>query len=250
MPSSRRTRFRGERGSVIVMMALLMSSLLGMGAIVLDLATLRQDRVKDRATADLIATAAATNKANPNSTMATACTTAWEYFLANTSNPGTVTQPHSCSSTFAGACSSTTARTMTAKTGPYTLKIINPVPDSDPLMTNPDVVGGATQSANTEYDGSPCDRIGVSLRHEREHVFARVLGVYEGETTSRSVSRPLSRFSIGGLIALLILEPVSCNVLTASGQAVIRIKPYFDKPGYITVDSSATGGSGTNDCNG
>ena len=244
----RRFKRGGERGSVIVMVSLLMTSLIGMGAIVLDLATLRQDRTKDRATADLIASAAATNKANPNMTMITACTTAWEYFLENTRDSGTVTQVPTCSTKFAGSCSPTVARTMTAKTGPYTLKITNPVPDGDVLMTNPDVVGGTTQAANTDVDGPPCERIGVTLMREREHLFARALGVYEGSTTSRSVARSLARFSVGGVIALLLLDPDACNVLTASGQAQVVIHPYFDKPGYITIDSSATGGSGDNSC--
>jgi len=246
---ARRLRADEERGAVLVLVVVLMTSLLGMTAVVLDLATLRQDRAKDRATADIVATAAATTFAAPGNSMSAACDIGWDYFRTNTSDAGTVTQAPSCTSTFATNCDAAQKRTATGISGSYTVKIVNPVPDNDPMMTNPDVVGGHTQAANADEDGGACTRVGVEIIRTRTHAFASVLGVYSGSTDSRSVARTEARQDIGGVIALVILDPEACNVLTASGQAKIIVHPNEDKPGYITVDSSALGGAGTNNCN-
>ena len=56
------------------------------------------------------------------------------------------------------------------------------MPDNSALLSHPDVVGGATQSANEDVDGPACERVGVELRRTREHMFAQVLGAYNGET--------------------------------------------------------------------
>src|SRR5205085_5926904 len=107
-----------------------------------------------------------------------------------------------CSTTFASACSPTVKRVATGVAGGYTVKIVNPVPDGDPLMASPDVVGGHSQSANTEVDGGACTRVGVDIVRTRTQAFASVLGVYNGSTDSHSVARSIARFSVGGVIAL------------------------------------------------
>ena len=242
----RRLRVAEERGAVLVLVVLLMVSLLGMAAVVLDLATLRQDRAKDRSTADVVAAAAATNLAAPGSTMVTACTDGWDYFRTNTSDAGTVTQPPPCSNSFSTNCDPTVKRTATGVSGPYTVTIVNPVPDGDSMLTNPDVVGGHTQGFNEDIDGPACQRIGIDIVRTRTHAFASVLGVYGGSTESRSVARAVARFSVGGVIALVILDQTQCNVFTTSGQAKVVVHPNGQKPGYITVDSSATDSSTCN----
>src|SRR5207248_6041499 len=92
-----------------------------------------------------------------------------------------------------------------------------------------------------EVDGTPCERIGVDVVHQRNKLFGAVLSSAAERTESHSVARTMTRFDVGGPIALLILNPTDCNVITAGGQAQIIINPSGSKPGYITVDSNGTG---------
>lgn len=231
----------GERGTVTVIIAVFMAVCIGMAAIVLDLAQMRDDRAYSRKTADLVATAAATGLAAPGGVMSTACTDAWNYFLDNTADRGSVTSAPGCGTTFVSDCNPLQPRTAIGVSGPYTVSITNPVLADNPLLTNPDIVGGATQAENEEQDGSPCERIGVKILRSRTHSFGAAIGMGKSSTESRSVARTQTRFDIGGPIALLILNKTECNVLVAGGQSQIIINASGSKPGYITVDSSGTG---------
>ena len=234
-------RADGERGMVMVVTAIFLVVILGTAALVIDLAQLREDRAYNRKSADLVATAAATTLASPTGTMASACTDAWNYFLDNATDHGTVTGAPPCSTAFSADCDPTASRTATGTTGRYTVTFTNPVLDANRLMAHPDVVGGATQAINADQDGTPSERIGVEIVRARTNSFGAVVGVGTTSTDSHSVARTMTRFDIGGPIALLILNKTDCNVLTASGQAKIIINPSGSKPGYITVDSNATG---------
>jgi hypothetical protein len=248
----RRNRGHGddrERGAVLVITALFVTVAVMLAAIVLDLAQLRQDRASNRRTSDLVASAAATSLATPGGTGVLACTDAWEYFLTNTPNAGTVTTVPPCASTFSGACDPAVARTATGRVGRYTVKFTYPVPFGSTMLDRPDVVGGVTQTFNGNADGNACERIGVEVQETQRSMFGNITGTRNTTTASRTVARALSKFDQGGIIALLLLEQTSCDVLTASGQAQIIVEHNGDKPGYITADTSATGGSGSHACN-
>jgi hypothetical protein len=232
-----------DRGAVAVITAIFLIVVIGMGAYVLDLAQMRQDRAFNRRSADLVATAAAVTLARPEGTMTAACTDAWSYFKDNTPDVGAVTTAPPCSTAFSGDCNPSVSRSAAGVTPRYIVRFTNPVLDDDRFMTSPDIAGGATQAKNDEIDGSPCERIGVEITHTRQSLFGAVLGKPQFSTTSRSVSRINTRFDIGGPIALLLLNKTDCNVVTAGGQAKIFVNPSGSKPGYITVDSSATGAS-------
>jgi hypothetical protein len=128
------------------------------------------------------------------------------------------------------------------------VRIVHPVPDGDTWMTNPDAVGAPTQAADAR-DGAPCERIGVSVVRDRKTVFGGVIGIVDTRTESRSVSLAVDDVQGRNVTALLILDPTSCNVVTASGQAQVFVRSYAEEPGYITVDSDAKGGTGSNNCN-
>ena len=236
-----------ERGAVLVMGVVCMVVILGIAALVIDLAMLRQDRANDRKAADLIATAAATTLAEQGSTAAEACEQGWGYFLENVEDEGSSISAPACSTAFAGVCNPMVKRTAVGTAGPYTATIMYPVPDGDPWLENPDVVGAPTQAAVLS-DGSPCERIGVSVDHDRKLIFGGILGVVNSSTQSRSVSLAVDDLKTDNPTALLILDPTACNVVTASGQAKIRVRPWDKEPGYITVDSDARGGTGSYSC--
>lgn len=244
-----RVRESDEAGAVLVITVLFMSIAIVMAALVLDIAQLRQDRASNRRTADLAAAAAATTLATPGGSGTTACEDGWAYFLTNTANHGPVTTTPTCSATFSGACNPNEARTATGQAGDYTVRFTYPVPFGSALLDRPDVVGGVTQAFYGNADGTACERIGFEIEQRQKAAFGVMAGRSQNTTTSRSVARAISQFDQGGVIALLLLEETSCDSLTASGQAQILVEGNGDKPGYITVDSSATGGSGSHACN-
>lgn len=246
---ARRARAAGpgsEDGVVAVFTIIVLFALLGVAALVLDLAGMRAQRTHDRGAADLAATAAARSlSTSQGGDMVTACNSAWAYTLANLSNP-TPAGSMGCSA-FAATCNAAVARTASQTAGDYTVTIKNPVPDTDPLMGT-HTLGGATQGINASIDGTPCQRIGVTIAHARSSVFAQIFGTKSSTTRSSSVSLALTGLTKSPAPGLLILEPNACNALTASGQAKIKVNAVGDLPGYIVVDSRGTGGSGSNSC--
>lgn len=236
---------RDERGAYLVLFTLLLVVLLGISALVLDLATLRQDRATDRSAADFAATAGAYALSESRGVdMVKACQDAFGYIVGNLKDASG--EPDGCNA-FTGTCDPTVPRTVTGTTGPFTATITNPVPNGHALM-QPDNLGTSGQTIDPDYDGVPCERIGVTITRTRDFSFARVLGFSSGDTTSASVARAETGSTQGDVVALLILEETACNALTASGQGTILVKAHGDTPGAIIVDSSGTGGSGSNDC--
>jgi hypothetical protein len=221
-----------------------------MAGLVVDLASLRQDRATDRQAADFVATAAATALARTGGTADKACQDGWSYFLANVADTTASLSAPPCTSTFSGSCDPGVSRTATGTAGPYTVSVTIPVPDGDPMMEHPDVVGGPTQSDNPDFDGAPCERVGVRITRDRKSFFASVIGVTSTTTSAHSVARVAARYGFDSPINLLLLDPTGCNAFTASGQASIVVHPVEDKPGYITVDSDGkgTGASGNRAC--
>ena len=117
MPKALRDRHEDERGAVLVITAFFLVICIGMGAVVVDLAQLREDRARDRKTADVISSAAATRLAAPDGTMSLACTDAWNYFLDNTADHGTVATapPTNAPSVNTASCVRTEARVRSSR---------------------------------------------------------------------------------------------------------------------------------------
>ena len=232
---------RGERGAYLVIFAAVVVVLMGMAAIVIDLSALRQDRAANRTNADFAATAAALSLKGATGGPAVACQTAWDYFRTNAADSAPVIVTPSCASTFAGACADpvpatattpavpgTAIRTAEGAAGDYIVRISNPVPDGDPLM-KPDAIGNPPQATAAD-DGSQCDRIGVEIIRQRDHLFAGIFGRSSQTTTSHSVARATEKGITGDAVALLVLEKTACDALIASGQAVVRVRYHT---GYI-----------------
>ncbi|MDQ1533263.1 MAG: hypothetical protein QOF28_1024 [Actinomycetota bacterium] len=234
-----------EDGLVAVFTVIILFTLLGIAALVLDLGGARAQREHNRGAADMAATAAALSLSNSQGAdMVSACTEAWTYTQANLSNPTPVGSMN-CSA-FAGVCNPAVARTAAATAGDFTVTITNPVPDSDPLMGT-HTLGGATQSANT-IDGTACQRIGVSITGARTNVLAQIFGKKTSSTKTSSVGLASLGKTTGPAPGLIILDPDTCNALAASGQGSIVVQANGNAPGYIAIDSSGTGGTGGNSC--
>jgi hypothetical protein len=224
---------RGEDGIYTVFLAVLIVVLLGFAALALDLVTLREARASNRSATDLVATSAALSLSESgNTNMVKACQDAWGYVAQNVAGAGG--GPIDCTP-FASVCNAASERTVTATTGPYTVKITNPV-----LDLSPDTVGDATQAGDAAIDGTPCERIAVQITETRSFAFAEIFGFRTGTTTSRSVGRALSGNLAGEADALIVLEDTDCQALVASGQGKIHVKAAGASPGGIIVDSAAT----------
>ncbi|NND04380.1 MAG: hypothetical protein HKN91_16510 [Acidimicrobiia bacterium] len=232
-----------ENGTTILVVAASMLLLIGVAALAIDLGGLRLDRRADRLATDAAATAGAAS-INPfaGSAADQACATAWAYLLLNLGDEGATTQPPNCA-TFAPSCSApNVARQTTAIAPPYTVVITHPVPDSHPLM--------AGQAINPNFDGTPCQRLGVELTRVRDFAFGGVLGDPDGSTTVRSVAKIGAGVGAGEVVPLLVLEPFSCDALYTSGQGKVTVSYFNDSPGFIVVDSDGSKNSPPNSCNG
>jgi hypothetical protein len=223
----------------MVLLAFTLLLLLGVAALAVDLAAVRLDLRAAQLASDAAATAGAI-QINPvsGSDAEMACQVAWDYLLENIEDEGTPTLLPNCS-TFSGACPAT-ARMTTATSGPYSFVITHPVPDTDELMSG--------QAINNDIDGASCQRLGVSVERTRGYTFARVLGFGSATPEARSVARIAVRPGEGELVPLLLLEPIACNALVASGQGSVTINYFEDVPGIIAVDSDGSKTSNPNRC--
>ncbi|HVR33224.1 MAG TPA: hypothetical protein VMS74_11020 [Acidimicrobiia bacterium] len=229
------TKRTGEEGATIVMVAAAVLLLFGIVAIVVDLAALRYDVRADRLASDAAATAGVMAMDPFAGTGAdTACEDAWDYLLLNLADSGGAQTPPNCAAVFVGGCDSAVARTATASAGPYSFTITQPVPNGHPLMGD--------QDPNATIDGVPCQRLGVTVERVRDHTFARVLGFESAATEVASVARIDPDAGGGEVVPLLVLEPIDCAALFASGQGNITVSYDIDTqtPGFIVVDSDAS----------
>lgn len=231
--------FQGDRGVSLVLIALSLMMLVGAAALAVDLAALRYDLRAEQLAADAAATAGAI-QIDPvsGSDAQSGCQVAWQYLLLNLEDEGGTPSPPDCS-TFAGVCSGS-FRSTTASAGPYDFVIGHPVPDDHEWMSE--------QTINDDIDGAACQRLGVSIERTRAFTFGRVLGFDDTTTTARSVARIAIKPGEGELVPLLLLEPISCDALIASGQGAITVEFFNDVPGIIAVDSDGSKTSNPNRC--
>jgi hypothetical protein len=235
-----RGRVADERGVVLIMMTLLLVTFIVFLALVVDIGLLRMDRRTDHLAADAAATAGVTGL-DPFSggDAEQACATAWDYFLLNVPDEGLNPTPPDCTA-FANACNSAIVRTASISTGPYTVEIVQPVPDSHAFMTDQDL--------NPDVDGGACQRLGVEITRQRDYVFARVLGLESTDTSVSAVARIGVGLGAGELVPLLLLEPIACDALYTSGQGKVTVRYFEDTPGIIVVDSDASKTTNPNRC--
>jgi hypothetical protein len=228
-------RDHGEKGASLILVAAAMMLLIGAAALAVDLGVLRADIRSDRLAADA-ASLAGVGQINPFSSpdAVAACEAAWDYALLNLGDEGAVGSAPDCGAAFSGPCSPGDIRQEPGTAGPYTITISQPVPDGHALM--------GTQALDPDIDGSPCQRLGVTIERSRPHTFARVLGFDSNTTTVNSVARSTTRPGEDEIVPLLLLEPLDCAAMYTSGDGKITVT-YNDTtktPGIIVVDSNAS----------
>jgi Putative Flp pilus-assembly TadE/G-like len=249
-----------DRGAYAILYAVLLTVMVGIAALVLDLANLRLDRRANRAAADSAAIAAAAQLGQAASSPRDACEKAVHYAEANLgiSSPGANT----CAATFpAAAAAVETACAAGAKLvaedvpsypqgstpdrDTFRIEVSWPVPDGDRLMTDPDRENSTTiVQGISAKDGKPCARMGVEVIQRGQFVFAGIFG-FSGQTTG-SHSVGLSGVGETGDVPapLVVLDQSSCDALVVGGggNVVVAADPAGDFGGTITIDSDGSGG--------
>lgn len=236
----RRLRYDSEDGASLILVTMAMLLVVGIAAVAVDLGVVRTDLRSSQLVADSAVTAGVV-QINPitASDAEEACETAWAYALQNLEDEGIPTQIPTCA-TFANACNPVTARNEVGIASPYTITITHPVPDTDALM--------AGQALNINIDGGACQRLGITIERQRDFRFAPVIGVDSATPTVSAVARIAVRPGEGELVPLLLLEPIGCNALVASGQGAVTVTYFNDVPGIIVVDSDGSKLNNPNRC--
>ena len=257
-------RSDGESGAYAILYAALVVIMIGIAAIVVDVAALRQDRRDNRAAADSAATGAA-EFINPLKLLqpVAACNRAWDYLMANLD--GLVKPAGACGSfsplpggvTPAAYCSTTTPALIRdqRRVGDVVVIIAWPVPQDDSATPAVDESGGflspnlapgdIEQAFFPERDGSPegCDRIGVAVLEDRNFGLATGIGAGGTRTSVHSVARFNAKDGPADQVAALnVLNPTRCRTLITAGTGKVVVGPTFRNgeyagPGIIAVES-------------
>jgi hypothetical protein len=264
-PASR--RLSGDKGAYAILYAALVVVMIGMSAVVVDIASLRQDRRDNRDAADAASLGAA-EFINPLKTIQprNACLRAWAYLestLSDITTPGTA-----CNSfttlpggvTAAAYCTGAPALIRDERVvGDRTIVVAWPVPKDDPATSadesenflDPDVAPSetVTQEFSSDRDGSPegCDRIGVAILQDRAFGLAGGIGAEGQRTSVHSVARFNAKDGPADQVAALnVLQPRDCRALVTTGSGKVVVGPTFKNgdyagPGIIAVESDGNG---------
>ena len=244
-----RGRIREDRGAYAVLFAITLIAIFAMVAIVVDLGAQKSDVRHNREYADLAALSGAINLPNGQG----ACNTAWSYLVLNGAVPvGTASPcaglPTTCD------INNPVPVSVTETVGNTVYTFTFPVLDSYLASLSPSSLGTGTRT----QDQKPCDRMAVDVRSRSASFFSGIFG--PGGLSAPGTAVVVRSPGVHKVpVALLLLEPHGCEVLTTGGnnvQVYVHAAPSdsalgFDpNGGRITADSNAHPVSGDNSCNG
>jgi hypothetical protein len=254
---------RGDRGAVLLLVALILTTLVVIVALVVDLSFVRNTRQSSKATTDAVAAAGLQSLA-PDAVPKPwrgACA-ALDYVRAN--EPGrTFTIEYldgngdpvagsPCTTLVEQACEPGALGTwawIRATDGDHVVDIRSGYVTPDPAF--PEDAG-----AHALDDGDPawggCDQIAVIVGHRDAAYFGGIAGASGYETALRTVGRVDVASIDEGVPAFLMLERTRCTVLshsvgTGGGLGIIVEPASTTEPGLIHVDSSASQACTNND---
>jgi hypothetical protein len=235
-------RTRGDKGTILPIVAMSMLALLTMVAIVIDLGATRSLRRDARSASDAGATAGALAIGSPTS--GSACTDALGYTLKDLGVQTSASISDACTP-LSAACSGTTARVATLKVdNDTTVRVTNPVPDTSPLMQGTSEGSGVAQAVNATADGAPCDRVGVEVTQSQPAFFRGAVGGGAATFTVHSVAKfyPSLRNAIIPP-ALVALNQTTCKAIDAGNNGNIILVGNSVGPGIAYSDSDGSAGS-------
>jgi hypothetical protein len=230
MSRSARPARESERGAVLVLTALLLTTLLGVTAIVVDLGALRGQVRVDQSIADFAALAAGQGLAANDPALG--CRTAIGYINDNAHLSSAIDASSFCSGMESTLCSGGSGYAQPSTTvGTYTVSVHYPVPDSE--IVDSHVLGGARVS-----DGTPCQRIRVTIASQNNSFFGGIFSAGSVGGVRSATARPWPS-GVQLTPALWLLDPVGCTSLAVTGGSHVTVGT-TSAPGVLTVDSNGS----------
>lgn len=244
-----------ERGAVLITVALLVTALFLIAALVIDLSVVRQNRQSDKSATDFAAAAGIRGMDDGSGQIDTwgGICTALDYLKAN--------RPELSSLTAVDA--SDNPITPDPCIAPLTEYCVNSPADWREYVGLADggdirvtIAGGYDLSASgfsedaDAYAGDegddPCEHLAVIIDQRQDPFFGDVAGSVGWETTMRSVARLDVGTQGGSTAALVVLERTACKALEIEGSnASISVLGNVDRPGIIHADSDGSTCSGS-----
>lgn len=236
---------RSDEGAVAVTTAILLVALIMMAAVVVDLGIRRVDHRDNQLVSDLAATAGGLQIGESR---VDACSAAWRYMMANLdavpNDEPEPAAPNDCATVFAGECdpAETPRDELIAPLAGGRLEVVlrMPVFNEDPEMQE------NRQAFVESVDGSPCERISVTVRERRSSILASVAGFGDGGSLAQAVARTTDRGNEKEYATLIVLRARDCEALRSGGGTGVIVFNTIDGdgnlvPGVITSDSTDNG---------
>ena len=242
-----------ERGITIVIIALLITTLFVVAAVVIDLGLVRQNRQADKSATDFAAAAGIRGLDDGSGYVNVwkGICAARDYLVANNAELTPLTHVDSttgapisdpCTSPPTVICSgSSTWRSYTglADGGRIRVRILNGYVLPDPAFPE-DATAYADDDGSTTSNG--CDHLAVIIDEAEGAYFGGAAGASGYSTTIRSVARLVEGDEGDVTAALVLLERNDCEALDVSGvNARVRIEGNAASPGVIHSDSLGNG---------
>lgn len=242
---TKRPVHRQERGAVLIIVAISITALLLIVAIVIDLGFTRSDRRDGQLAVDNASSSAALALAEFGAERA--CTSALQYLRVSLeTGPFAIANGDTCASVFSAACASsapaTPERRLFATSGPYTVTVIHPVVDSE-LLDRASTIAASSFGPLSSADGPRCERIGVKVTTSGSAFFGGIGGATERVSTVHAVARGRVIDGPDRPINLLILNRTQCSSLVVGGSANVIVDRPTDSltsPGIVGVDAQVT----------
>jgi len=223
-----------DSGVALALIALIMTGVLVMVALVVDLGFVRGSTRVEQSVADMAALASGNGLAAKNPVRA--CQDAVAYVNSNARDMPAINSATFCTQTGnsvgSTVCSSGALAQAkpTATSGRYKVSVHYPVPNSeidDPRIS----VAGLN-------DKEPCDRMRVIISATDPSFFGGVVG-----TTSYTTTRSATAVSVPGFVrrvpALWLLDPLGCTALDVSGGSTVEVGTDAAN-GVIMIDSDGS----------
>lgn len=240
-----------ERGVTLVLVALLITALFVVTALVVDFGLVRQNRQADKSATDFAAAAGirALDDATGQVRTWRGICAARDFLVANNEELSPLRPvdaagndvPDPCAPPAATVCGPSTASWGTfiglADDGRLRVTIQNGYD-----LSTSGFAEDTDQYAGDPGDG-PCDHLAVIIEEREDAYFGGVAGASGYDTTIRSVARLVQGTEGDTVAALVLLERNDCQALDVSGtdETIVRVEGNGVSPGVIHSDSLGNG---------
>lgn len=224
-----------EQGSIIVLSAVMITTLMAVAALVLDIGLLRANARKLQSAADLAVAAGGQDLGASNPVAA--CIKTINYLNANMNDMPAITESSFCAQSgndvSQTVCTKSTYQaqaTPTITSGTYQVTLQYPVTDTqiqDNKRTGPGL-----------NDGTPCERMRILVKGTQGNLFASVMGV-KGMSVTKSATVRGYLGTQNDVPALWLLDPTGCVALSVSGGSKLTVGTPAN-PGLVVLDSDGS----------